>query len=613
MCGLYARFGLLNGREIDNLKKIQHRGPDNISSEIGTDYFLGHTRLSLFDLTENSNQPFKYFESMMVFNGEIYNYLEIKEKYYKNEPFDAPSDTFVLSRLLYDFGSDVLSELDGMFSVVFFDARIEEVIVARDLAGIKPLYLHKTDSYLDFSSEIKCFESIEISNEINKVFTERSFQLGDLPYKGVLEVPAGSFCKFKIKDKNLEFEKFKSPLNMISKGNFTQKDLIDKLDNLVNSTIELHMRSDAKIGSLCSGGLDSSLISAIAYKLNPNLKLYHAGVKGKGGEEYYSNLVSKYINCEIEYQYMDKFKFWADFAYVTYISDIPIYHPNDLSLHMIAKKVHQDGCKALLSGEGADEMFGGYSWHQSMIKTPFLGMYSGNNRYIRFVIRKIKQYLTPLAWARDKKEFFNVNPLGIGYGSENLSHLVKGYSFQVNNFKKVNVFNNIIDAYLKSGYTQEEAYNLAIIHQDFYGHLGSILHRTDRILMANSIEGRVPFIENNLIEFSMQIGLNQKISGTQGKYLLKKVAERYLPKEVIYRRKAGFPVPWQNYLNGVEHILKDGFIESLTNLDFSRIINYVDKDKTFMFLLISLEVWGRIFAFKQSYLEVSELIMSRVE
>ncbi|HDO1328628.1 TPA: asparagine synthase [Aeromonas veronii] len=380
--------------------------------------------------------------------------------------------------------------------------------------------------------------------------------------------------------------------------------MVDELETLVINNVKSHLVSDAPLATLCSGGVDSSLISAIAAQ-HTQLDLYHAGVEGDGGEEEYAEIVSAHLGKNIIYEKMTAEKYWSAYPYLTYISDLPIYHPNDISLHCIASKAHADGIKVMLSGEGADELFGGYSWHQRQMK---------QYRLARIFASK-KSLLTRLSgdYARTMRDGFEQStlkditdymPLGLGYFDMSNDLIMRSFLFEsqdFSNWKRLAIIHEKYNTLITSEF---EKHMLSAIHFNYYGHLGSILHRTDRILMANSIEGRVPFLTKDIIDFSMNIPLNLKIHRRfrkDGKYLLKKLAERYLPDSVIYRPKAGFPVPMDEYIQPIERIFENGYAMEFTGMSLRMLKDFYAANPLLKFRLLALEVYGRIFVRHEDY------------
>jgi len=609
MCGIYGAIGsnFSLDEHIINLNKLKHRGPDNQSYFYENNVFLGHTRLSILDTTENANQPFIDDENVLVYNGEIYNFLELKNEFLKGQKFTTNSDTEVLFYLLKKCGERIIAELNGMFAFAFFNKTNHKLLLARDTLGIKPLYYINDRNLLLFSSEIKSLPYKVDLNKVKEFILLKTYQNGYLPFQDIREFPTGHYAIFDALNSKFEVLKYnkiddipKKEIFIGYKKNSSNLNF-QILDDLINKSIDIHLRSDVKLGALCSGGVDSSLISAIASKINPQIELYHAGVEGHGGEEKYAEIVSKHLKKDIIFFKVSEENYWKVFPYVTYISDLPIYHPNDVSLYYIAQRAHENGVKVLLSGEGADELFGGYTWHQVLIKRKKLFNFYDKHPLLNKILKVLLfKYTKNGLNTMNVYEYCNFMPLGLGFSSINTETLSKAAMFISNDFRNWERWQNHLEIY-KDFDKGDRNFGLSIIFNNLYGHLGSILHRTDRILMANSIEGRVPYLENNIIKFALNLPFNYKINKTIGKFILKKVAEKYLPKKVIYRKKEGFPVPWSRYIGKIEKIFENGFIVELTDLSPKYLKLYYENDVFLKFNLISLEVWGRIFVRNEDY------------
>ncbi|MFM4970109.1 asparagine synthase (glutamine-hydrolyzing) [Aeromonas veronii] len=615
MCGIYCK--LYKSQQIQNdvryEKKtalLSHRGPDCQQVVYLNNVVMGHTRLAILDTRTFADQPYKNQKAMLVFNGEIYNYRALANKYLSDIEFKTTSDTEVLFELLNRIGSQAISKLDGMFAFAYMNFEKEELIVARDISGIKPLYYIETDESIEIASEIKSLDAVISREKLRDQIRIGAFQDTNLPYQNVTTLEGGTLLTYSPQQGKIQLKCFGNPLFFIDNNVFQHRkqqplsSLVDELETLVINNVKSHLVSDAPLATLCSGGVDSSLISAIAAQ-HTQLDLYHSGVEGGGGEEEYAEIVSAHLGKNIIYEKMTAEKYWSAFPYLTYISDLPIYHPNDISLHCIASKAHADGIKVMLSGEGADELFGGYSWHQRQMK---------QYRLARIFASK-KSLLTRLSgdYARTMRDGFeqftlkditDYMPLGLGYFDMSNDLIMRSFLFEsqdFSNWKRLAIIHEKYNALITSEF---EKHMLSAIHFNYYGHLGNILHRTDRILMANSIEGRVPFLTKDIIDFSMNIPLNLKIHRRfrkDGKYLLKKLAERYLPQSVIYRPKAGFPVPMHEYIQPIERIFENGYAMEFTGMSLRMLKDFYEANPLLKFRLLALEVYGRIFVRHEDY------------
>jgi asparagine synthase (glutamine-hydrolysing) len=257
----------------------------------------------------------------------------------------------------------------------------------------------------------------------------------------------------------------------------------------------------------------------------------------------------------------------------------------------------------MLTGEGADELFGGYSWHRHFRDT--LSRYR-KDRPLPPLLAKVMRRLRPSFDFRcglggfNAADFISHGPLGPTYSPQNLETDFRGQAILIHEFRAWRRWMECLDTYA-GAVPPADAPVLSFIFYNMYGHLGTILHRTDRMLMANSIEGRVPFLENDLFEFALNLPLRKKIRGLQGKDILKQVARRYLPHRLVYRRKAGFPVPWADYLPRRVRLLEDGFVSAWTGLTAAQLAPWIENSPTMKFRAIALEVWGRIFVLGQDW------------
>lgn len=609
MCGIYGYIShknpFLPEEKVDKLRMLSHRGPDNTGFYHKDNLFLGHMRLSILDLSDAANQPFQDSQCCLIYNGEIYNYLQLREKHLGGKHWLTSSDTEVLFELLRLQGIGCLPLLNGMFALAFYDKSKNELLLARDTVGIKPLYYIAEPDFFEFSSEIKSLSFVPDLDALKDVLVYGHFEEGCLPYKNVKELMPGHVLQLELGTGKYRIEPFVRLEDKVNDARFKEfsqaGNLASQLDSLLQSSILLHLQSDAPIGALCSGGIDSSLISALAVKHRKDVRLYHAGVAGERGEEGYARMVSDHLNVPLESIRMTKEEYWNAFPVVTYHNDLPIYHPNDISLYSICRKAQSDGMKVLLSGEGADELFGGYAWHQYFASV--LKRYDRRVMSRGFLGGVISRAIERISQSGgfpdlDKDDFIHCSALGIGYSSGEIGSLARSSSLAAQQFKAWKRWMENLEVY-EGLAGKNEAAVLSFLLNNLYGHLSSILHRTDRILMMNSLEGRVPFLENSIFEFALNLPLRQKISGKEGKVILKKVASRYLPHEVVYRRKAGFPVPWYEYLPSVPHILNDGFVCGWTGLSAMNLQSWYRSDPLLKFRLISIEVWGRIFVWDQ--------------
>jgi asparagine synthase (glutamine-hydrolysing) len=571
--------------------------------------FLGHTRLSILDLTAAGNQPFGDERRSLIFNGEIYNWRDLHDRYCADQPQRSQSDTEVLFQLLKKMGTDCLPLLDGMFAFAYYDSANRTMILARDMVGIKPLYFVAGDTHFEFSSEIKNLSYTPDLNRLKEYMIFSRFTDDFLPFGNVESVNPGNFVRLDCATGRWMQQPYREAESLVSREAYARiaarSDVSADLDGLLRASVALHEQSDAPIGFLCSGGLDSSLITAIAAKHHPNIALYHADFEGEGGEVHYAREVAAHLGVPINETLITRQRFWELFPEVTHALDLPVQQPTSVSLALIAGKARADGLKVLLSGEGADELFGGYSWHQSYMNS--LSAYSSRWRPSNVIARALRKFLSAsegpdsyLYFKYGRPDFQRDSHVGFGFGAWSLSEPIRGLSLVGQNFQAWSRWQQALRSYAWMS-DRREADVQSFMLSNMRVMMQPLLHRLDRMLMMHSIEGRVPFLENAIFEFALNLPLAQKIRGSEGKRVLKQVATRYLPSSIVTRKKMGFAVPWMTYASKFPKILDGGFVSEWTRLSRSELESWCDQDAGQLYKLIAAEVWGRIFVHKEAW------------
>lgn len=617
MCGLYGRvsFGSdLNVVEcLRRTKMLEHRGPDFLGHYTSENVFLGHTRLSILDLSPSGNQPFGIGKPRLAFNGEIYNWRELKARYLGDIELNTRSDTEVLYELLRKMGPDCLPLLNGMFSLAFYDGAARKIYLARDTVGIKPLYLIADSTGFEFSSEIKNLRYSVDAGRLNHYLCFGTFGEDYLPFGNVREIPPGSFAVIDCLNGTWtqtafqEIESFADPDTYSELSCSTN--LVDRLDELLQRSIRIHEQSDAPIGYLCSGGLDSSLITAMAAKRGQNMALYHADFEGGHRELDYAQQVASHVGAPLRTTTLGKELFWRKFAEITYASDLPVQHPHAVSLNLIAQRARNDDVKVLLAGDGADELFMGYWFYSAYASS--LSQFWGKFDF-RTVLRKaqnllrrnVRPYADPYWYfANIQRAFQKHAHVGFGGDCNHLSNPLQGLALVNQDFKPWKSWQRALETYSWLGDNRESN---TLSFQMFYMRqfLQPLLHRLDRMLMNTSVEGRVPFLENDLMRFALNLEVKQKANGNTTKYILKELASRYLPQNIVHRRKQGFSVPFADYVTGYPNILNDGFVSDWTRLSNKELRAWCNDDLDQIYRLVSIEVWGRIFVEKTPWADI---------
>lgn len=585
MCGICGIVDYKNKIKNKDIKKllgsIRHRGPDDkgiyIENSENYSLALGHTRLSILDLSSKAHQPMglnlktgsiifidKNLENadiIISYNGEIYNFLEIKEKYKLKT--ETKSDTEIILKLYNKLGFACVKEFNGMWAFCIYDKRKNILFFSRDRLGKKPLYYFWNKNKFIFCSELKgILELLKINNieSIDKNSLEFYFSLGFIPapysiFKNVYKLEARQNLILNLKTK--EISKFSywdiSDYEPIKKKSL----LIEKAKELLESSTKLRLRSDVPIGSFLSGGLDSSTITAIAKKFLQKDKLYtfSIGFEGKYDESKYILIVSKHLKTIHNHSYFNKEDFENIKDKYSYIYDEPFADPSGFPTYKLCSLARKY-VKVALSGDGGDEIFGGYKFYIYLKQLSIL------NFFPKFLLKILYKF-------SENKILFNYKNYII-YNS--IKYLLDN---DLNNILKIKfyILNDWIKEKLKICLEKSKG-NLIETFRIF-----DLLYRTlpdnflvkiDRASMANSLEVRSPFLDYRFVEFSQQIPTEYKVSFFKGKLLLREIIKNYLPKEILKRGKQGFEPPLEKWLleNKSKNLLNKGLdILNILNLN----------------------------------------------
>ena len=532
MCAVFGIVGEFSLKEAKRaLFLMKHRGPDESSFVYGKNFFFGHNRLAIVD--KNSN--FKFEDILISFNGEIYNHQDLRKTLPYN--FKTNGDTETILAAYKTYGLDFIHHLKGMFAIAIKDKDI--IYLFRDRFGKKPLFYYKDEKRFIFASEIKAIlPFIKKEPNFKTLSCYLSFGVSISPdtfYKNIKKLPPGYFLSFK--NGKIKIKKY---YDFLQKSTiFDEEEATKKIEESLKEAVERRFMGDEEVGSLLSGGVDSSLIASIAIKKN-NLKTFSIGYKDypKYSELPFAKKVAEHIKS-IHYEiYMDKNDFFENLQKSLYALDEPLGDPSFVALMFLFENIKKYGLRVILSGEGSDELFMGY------------------RQYLEFLDIQKARELKYKNWLRNYfKSNFSLNKEWEWYKrvfEDSPLFRTSGEVFtdlQKNIFLKQNVKDNesleCIKEYLNKDLSPLKWYS----YIDIKIHLGELfLTKLDRASMINSIEARAPFLDQDLVELSFKIDSNLKIKNSQTKYLLKKVALKYLPKEIVYRKKKGFSYPFMEWL-----------------------------------------------------------------
>lgn len=539
MCGITGYIDIKNKVHLSSIQQMTdaliHRGPDDGAVFISKNQHLafGHRRLSFLDLSTLGKQPFisNDGEVIITFNGEIYNYLELKVELSNSYDFKTNTDTEVLVAAYQKWGIQMLSKLNGMFAFGIFDQKLNQLFLVRDRFGIKPMYFTFQDNRLLFASELKAILAInEIKKELDfssfiDFFVYRYIPSPKSIWKNIQKLPPASFATIKLDTLSCEFAeywKIEARNKVVS-----EQELVSEVKTILLHSMKEHTRADVPIGSFLSGGYDSSALVLFLKKLKLNPETFSIGFSNwEKSEDQYAKIVANHLNLNNHSVVADD----ASLKLVDCMSTIYDEPIADISIvpTFLVSKLANSKVKAVVSGEGADEIFGGYTWQHEFMKI----------QYPTSILDKMKK-----VFRRTDPIDFYANAMAMG-------------EFDVIELKKMLQphLHKYIPTDLHWFYRQHFDSSLSplksIQYLDLKCFMGElVLTKIDRASMANSLEVRVPFLDHNLVEYIFSLEESSYFKSEQTKFALFKNIEQELPIEILQRKKQGFVGPDSFYMD----------------------------------------------------------------
>ena len=561
MCGFVGFTNKINDASIvlgKMMGRIKHRGPDSDGKYVDEQIAMGFRRLSIIDLSDQGSQPiFNEDKSLVLtFNGEIYNYKDLREELVASgHKFYTHTDSEVLIHGYEQWGEDMLDKLRGMFAFVIFNKNTNEVFGARDFFGIKPLYYAKMGETLMWGSEIKSFlDHPHFKKELNTDVLETylTFQYSPTTetfFKNVYKLPAAHCFTYKNGEMNVrrywevKFHADNGP---------SLEDWVNRISDTFKNSVEVHKFADVEVGSFLSSGVDSSYVAAVA-------NVDKTFTVGFGEDEKYNEIgyakeFSKYIHKENFSKVISPEEYWNSLSKIQYHMDEPLADPAAVALFFVCQ-IASEKVKAVLSGEGADEIFGGYNIYHNPAD---MASYFKIPRPIRKAVGAVADKLP--------------HKHGINYlirGSKDLDERFIGnaYIFSEKERKDIlSIKTNAPDAMAitKPFYDKVRDQDQVTQMQYIDLHLwmtGDILLKADKMSMAHSLELRVPFLDRKVMELAEQIPVKDRVTETETKYAMRLAALQACPPQTAKKKKLGFPVPIRVWLKEDKYynIVKDKF------------------------------------------------------
>lgn len=612
MCGI-SGFVSRTGRVIVNLtRKLElmnrlqkHRGPDGqgVWEHTNRHVGLGHVRLSIIDLSNSGNQPMSDGHGNWIsFNGEIYNYLELRRRL-GEELFVSKSDTEVIVHGYRRWGRDCVRHLRGMFSFAIWDEQQGALFCARDRFGIKPLYYVCTDAFVAIASEIKALLPFlpEIRSDAAGLRDYLTFQFcltGKTLFHGVQELLPGH-CMW-IRNGVVTVSRYWDVYYNLD-FDHSEQYFAGRLQELLQESILMHLRSDVPVGAYVSGGLDSSIIAAGAQHVTSLPMACFTGKFGDGpefDESMYARALANHCGLDLHERLITADDFIRDIRRVIYHLDYPVAGPGSFSQYVISETAARHR-KVVLGGQGGDEIFGGYTryliaYFEQCIKAAIDGVGHSGNFVVTYEsiipnLRALKNY-KPLIqdfWREGLFEDMDRRYFRLVNRAPHLEDAVRWE--QLGDYCPFETFQTIFNGQNVG----KESYFDKMTHFDFKTLLPALLHVEDRMSMAHGLESRVPLLDHPLVEFAATIPANTKFKAGEMKHILLQVAKGLLPSCITERKdKMGFPTPFAEWLRGS---LKD-YVMDVFAVGSARNRDYIDsgriRDRFLVESRFGRSVWG---------------------
>ena len=626
MCGIAGFLDFKNVSDDGILKAMNntfsHRGPDGEGTMClkMEKFVLGfaHRRLAIIDLSPGGHQPMKYKSLSITFNGEVYNFLEIRrELELLGHSFQTKSDTEVILHAYDQWGDQCLSRFIGMFAFSIFDENKQELFLVRDRAGVKPLYYYWKDGLFLFGSELKTFHAHPLFNkEINLQSVYAYMDYGYIPsplsiFKNSFKLPAGHFLKFDIKKSTFSITKYwdvkdfyLQPIMEIS-----YEEAKRKIHDLLISAYNYRMISDVPVGVFLSGGYDSTSVAAILQKSlgeSNTLQTFSIGFEEGNNEAPFAKIIANYLGTKHTEYYCTTKEAQEIISKLPFYFDEPFSDSSAIPTILVSRLARKSVTVAL-SADGGDETFAGYSIYESFSRR------LNQLQRIPLFLRKSTSFLSKIASNALPLKFDNakhkldVLSRVIENNPNNLSQALYREYFMLGRHLKSKLFNQVCESFIseynsdyssfKNPVSMAQAIDYKMYMQD------DILTKVDRATMSVSLEGREPLLDHRIIEFVARLPLEFKLGGTS-KIILKDIVHEYVPKNIMDRPKTGFSIPLELWLKNDLKYLADKFLSQseleksgVFNVEFvlnlkKSFYNNTFNDATFIWKLIQYQMWS---------------------
>ena len=602
MCGISGIINKNNKKASkEEIKKINdliiHRGPDDEGYYFGENFAFGHRRLSILDLSSDGHQPMHYLDRYTItYNGEVYNYIEIKEELLNDGYiFKSNTDTEVILASYDKWGEECVNRFNGMWAFAIYDKEKNTIFCSRDRFGIKPFYYTEVDNKFIFGSEIKQLLEFHQDRFVNKKILMDYLVLGfeehtnETFFENIFKLEQSHNLIYDLTTHKYKIEKYYDIKLNISLADMPLDKSVDIYKEKFTKAINLRLRSDVKVGTCLSGGLDSSSIAAIASEIyhqeskDKFMAIHAKSIQKNNDESIFAQEVAEYSNLDLKIVEPSKEDFLNNIDEIVYAQEEPFGSPSIFMQYFVMKKAKEENCKVMLDGQGGDETLLGYERYYPayLICLNLLDM-------LKCVFSIPKNSKLSFKQLVGYVIYFTSSKIRLGRLKQKYSFIKDEYLDLVNEKLVKNISKNYLNIV---NLQRSEIYSTQMPH---------LLKYEDKNSMRNSIETRLPFIDYTVLETTISLNNHLKIKDGWTKYILRKVVNDILPYNIVWRKnKFGFEAPTKTWItsiqNEIEQVIEKSSIISLLIKDK---INFQHIEEKQIWKLYNIAKWEQIYNVK---------------
>ena len=600
MCGISGIINKsqkeVNKYDIKNINNlISHRGPDDEGFFYENNFAFGHRRLSILDLSSDGHQPMHYLDKKytVTYNGEVYNYIEIRKELEEyNYSFNSNTDTEVILASYDKWGEDCVNKFNGMWAFAIYDKKKDIIFCSRDRFGIKPFYYTEVDNKFIFGSEIKQLLEFYPNRYVNKHILMDYLIIGfeehtnETFFDNIFKLEQSHNLIYDLKSNSYKIKEYYD-IKLDGKiSDLNENESIEKYKLKLEGSINIRLRSDVKVGTCLSGGLDSSSIATIASKLYNSestdkfIAIHAKSTQKNNDESEFAKDVSRHCNLDLKIVEPTNEDFLNNIDEVIYTQEEPFGSPSIFMQYFVMKKAKEVNCKVMLDGQGGDETLLGYErYYPAYLRS--LSIFNGikgfvqSSRNSKLTMKQLAQYFI----------YFTSSTIRIKRLKSKNSYIKKEFLNRINK--------NMI---VQNSYSYRDIYKLQK-DEILYTQMPHLLRYEDKNSMRNSIETRLPFIDYKVLETAMNINNNFKIKDGWSKYILRKVVENILPNNIVWRKnKLGFEAPTKSWLKNIELEMQSVVDNSIIIKTISKKIEFSNLDDNQKWKLFNIAKWEELYA-----------------